>query len=69
MGSKSVTYRLCLSFFSFFKSQAEELGIVIFVLMLWAAAIALFINRWGKIREMEPYHPYIQGTATDLENN
>ena len=40
--------------------RAEELGIVLVVLSLWAAAIALFINRWGKIRLMEPYHPYIE---------
>jgi hypothetical protein len=40
--------------------RAEELGIVLVVLSLWAAAIALFINRWGKIRLMEPYHPYVE---------
>ena len=40
--------------------QAEEIGIVLVVLLLWAAAIALFINRWGKIRAMEPYNPYVE---------
>jgi hypothetical protein len=35
--------------------RPEELGIVLVVLMLWVAAITLFINRWGKIRLMEPY--------------
>lgn len=44
--------------------RAEELGIVLVVLSLWAAAIALFINRWGKIRLMEPYHPYIETQDT-----
>ena len=35
--------------------RPEELGIVLVVLLLWVAAITLFINRWGKIRLMEPY--------------
>ncbi len=35
--------------------RPEEIAIVVLVLILWAAAIALFINRWGKIRLMEPY--------------
>jgi len=39
--------------------RPEELAIVAVVLLLWAAAVALFINRWGKIRQMEPYHPYM----------
>jgi hypothetical protein len=30
--------------------RAEEALIVAFVLLLWVAAIALFFNRWGKIR-------------------
>lgn len=30
---------------------------MVFVLILWAAAIALFFNRWGKIRMLEPYQP------------
>ncbi|XP_012270332.1 uncharacterized protein LOC105694356 [Orussus abietinus] len=38
----------------------EELLIVLFVLVLWVAAIALFINRWGKIRMLEPYQPKFQ---------
>jgi len=26
-------------------------------MILWVAAIALFFNRWGKIRMLEPYQP------------
>ncbi|XP_012145348.2 uncharacterized protein LOC100877365 [Megachile rotundata] len=40
--------------------RAEEALIVILVLFLWAAAIALFFNRWGKIRMLEPYQPKFQ---------
>ncbi|CAK9820162.1 hypothetical protein ANTQUA_LOCUS10502 [Anthophora quadrimaculata] len=40
--------------------RAEEALIVILVLLLWAAAIALFFNRWGKIRMLEPYQPKFQ---------
>ncbi|XP_034949506.1 uncharacterized protein [Chelonus insularis] len=40
--------------------RAEEAFIVIFVLLLWVAAIALFFNRWGKIRMLEPYQPKFQ---------
>ena len=36
----------------------EELCLVLLVLLLWGAAIALFINRWGKIRMLEPCLPY-----------
>ncbi|XP_037089928.1 uncharacterized protein LOC119110271 isoform X1 [Pollicipes pollicipes] len=36
---------------------AEEAGLVLLVLLLWLVAIALFINRWGKIRMLEPYLP------------
>ncbi|KAK7871484.1 hypothetical protein R5R35_010205 [Gryllus longicercus] len=35
----------------------EEALIVALVLVLWVAAIALFFNRWGKIRMLEPYQP------------
>ncbi|RZF36119.1 hypothetical protein LSTR_LSTR007193 [Laodelphax striatellus] len=37
--------------------RTEEALIVIMVLVLWVAAIALFFNRWGKIRMLEPYQP------------
>lgn len=37
--------------------RTEEVLIVVFVLILWACAIALFFNRWGKIRMLEPYQP------------
>ncbi|XP_029178485.1 uncharacterized protein LOC114946211 isoform X2 [Nylanderia fulva] len=40
--------------------RAEEALIVILVLVLWVAAIALFFNRWGKIRMLEPYQPKFQ---------
>ncbi|XP_053610010.1 uncharacterized protein LOC128674990 isoform X5 [Plodia interpunctella] len=40
--------------------RAEEALIVAFVLLLWIAAIALFFNRWGKIRMLEPYQPKFQ---------
>lgn len=34
-----------------------EIGIVLIVLVVWIAAIALFFNRWGKIRMLLPYQP------------
>ncbi|XP_076282872.1 uncharacterized protein LOC143210125 isoform X8 [Lasioglossum baleicum] len=37
--------------------RAVEVGIVVLVLVFWAAAIALFFNRWGKIRMLLPYQP------------
>ncbi|XP_066583151.1 uncharacterized protein [Prorops nasuta] len=40
--------------------RSEEVLIVVFVLVLWVAAIALFFNRWGKIRMLEPYQPKFQ---------
>ncbi|KAK2586488.1 hypothetical protein KPH14_011387 [Odynerus spinipes] len=40
--------------------RAEEALIVVLVLVLWVAAIALFFNRWGKIRMLEPYQPKFQ---------
>ena len=40
--------------------RAEEALIVILVLLLWVAAIALFFNRWRKIRMLEPYQPKFQ---------
>ena len=36
----------------------EEVCLVLLVLLLWVAAIVLFINRWGKIRMLEPCLPY-----------
>ncbi|TRY70934.1 hypothetical protein TCAL_08261 [Tigriopus californicus] len=49
--------------------RTEELAIVMVVLLLWVAAIALFINRWGKIRLMEPYNPYFEPVSTLDVNN
>ncbi|XP_037932200.1 uncharacterized protein LOC119666995 [Teleopsis dalmanni] len=40
--------------------RTEEVLIVGLVLMLWAGAIVLFFNRWGKIRMLEPYQPKFQ---------
>ncbi|CAO1313906.1 unnamed protein product [Diamesa hyperborea] len=37
--------------------RGVEVGIVLVVLMVWAGAIALFFNRWGKIRMLLPYQP------------
>ncbi|XP_074106279.1 uncharacterized protein LOC141532021 isoform X3 [Cotesia typhae] len=37
--------------------RAVEIGIVMMVLLVWAGAIALFFNRWGKIRMLLPYQP------------
>lgn len=34
-----------------------EIGIVVLVLLVWVGAIALFFNRWGKIRMLLPYQP------------
>lgn len=40
--------------------RTEEVCIVMAVLLLWIGAIALFFNRWGKIRMLEPYQPKFQ---------
>lgn len=40
--------------------RVEEVLIVGLVLVLWVCAIALFFNRWGKIRMLEPYQPKFQ---------
>lgn len=37
--------------------KTEEVCIVLLLLFLWVGAIALFFNRWGKIRMLEPYQP------------
>ncbi|XP_053639636.2 uncharacterized protein [Cherax quadricarinatus] len=37
--------------------RVEEICLVLVVLMIWAGAITLFINRWGKLRMLEPYQP------------
>ncbi|XP_021917028.1 uncharacterized protein LOC110828533 isoform X3 [Zootermopsis nevadensis] len=37
--------------------RGVEVGIVLLVLVVWIAAIALFFNRWGKIRMLLPYQP------------
>lgn len=54
-------FKYCLCVFEFAGGpivvRTEEVLIVVFVLILWAAAIALFFNRWGKIRMLEPYQP------------
>lgn len=40
--------------------RTEEVLIVLAILLLWIGAIALFFNRWGKIRMLEPYQPKFQ---------
>ncbi|XP_018321139.1 uncharacterized protein LOC108734196 isoform X2 [Agrilus planipennis] len=40
-----------------FTVRGVEIGIVLLVLVVWVAAIALFFNRWGKIRMLLPYQP------------
>lgn len=40
--------------------HTEEVLIILFVLILWVCAIALFFHRWGKIRMLEPYQPKFQ---------
>ncbi|XP_030767724.1 uncharacterized protein LOC115891421 isoform X1 [Sitophilus oryzae] len=37
--------------------RVEEVLLVVLVLLIWIGAIALFFNRWGKIRMLEPYQP------------
>ncbi|KAG7308845.1 hypothetical protein JYU34_006101 [Plutella xylostella] len=37
--------------------RGVEIGIVVMVLLVWIGAIALFFNRWGKIRMLLPYQP------------
>ncbi|KAL1497834.1 hypothetical protein ABEB36_008723 [Hypothenemus hampei] len=37
--------------------RGVEIGIVLIVLVVWVGAIALFFNRWGKIRMLLPYQP------------
>ncbi|XP_069192377.1 uncharacterized protein [Procambarus clarkii] len=37
--------------------RAEEVTLVVLVLVLWGVAILLFFHRWGKIRMLEPYQP------------
>lgn len=56
--------RLIFSLLFFFYSHSiaiqvrgVEVGIVVVVLLVWAGAIALFFNRWGKIRMLLPYQP------------
>jgi len=39
------------------KIRGVEIGIVVLVLFVWAGAIGLFFNRWGKIRMLLPYQP------------
>lgn len=45
---------------------------MIFVLILWMAAIGLFFHRWGKIRNCEPYTPKFEadhrGSCHDQTN-
>ncbi|XP_051156906.1 uncharacterized protein LOC127278959 isoform X7 [Leptopilina boulardi] len=42
---------------TYIQIRGVEVGIVVLVLIVWAGAIALFFNRWGKIRMLLPYQP------------
>ncbi|XP_073971475.1 uncharacterized protein isoform X3 [Rhodnius prolixus] len=42
--------------------RGVEVGIVCLVLLVWVGAIALFFNRWGKIRMLLPYQPDYKDT-------
>ncbi|XP_034942068.1 uncharacterized protein [Chelonus insularis] len=42
---------------AYIQVRGVEVGIVVMVLIVWAGAIALFFNRWGKIRMLLPYQP------------
>lgn len=46
-----------ISLFFHLQIRGVEIGIVVLVLMVWAGAIGLFFNRWGKIRMLLPYQP------------
>lgn len=41
----------------FSRVQADEVFIVILVLIVWAGAVYVFFNQWGKIRGIIPYQP------------
>jgi hypothetical protein len=41
---------------------------VIFVLLLWVGAIALFYHQWGKINGLEPYQPDFVHANLTLHN-
>ncbi|CAM1323590.1 Uncharacterised protein at_DN0204 [Pycnogonum litorale] len=41
----------------------EEIVIVSLVLFLWVSVIIIFINRWGRIRMLEPYLPDYKSPA------
>lgn len=40
-----------------YKIRGEEVTIVVLVLICWMATVVIFINKWGKIRMLEPYQP------------
>lgn len=42
-----------------------DLTLIIFVLLLWATTILMCINKWGKIRMLEPYQPSFQASDDD----
>ncbi|KAL7293533.1 hypothetical protein TKK_0012976 [Trichogramma kaykai] len=42
---------------TYIQIRAVEVGLVLLALVVWAGAIALFFNRWGKIRMLLPYQP------------
>ncbi|CAM1311896.1 Uncharacterised protein g5830 [Pycnogonum litorale] len=49
---------------TFMTVRNEEIFIVTGVLIFWFIVIALFINKWGKIRMLEPYQPDYKPTIS-----
>jgi len=50
--------------------RPSEVGIVGMVLVLWAFAVYIFINQWGKLRSLIPYQPqYKRPEQNDEEAN
>lgn len=48
--------------------SAKEVIIIVLVLVFWLCAILLFINRWGKIRMLEPYMPDFKSSTCEEGN-
>lgn len=55
--SNSHTYIYLYTSLVSLQIRGVEVGIVVLVLIVWVGAIALFFNRWGKIRMLLPYQP------------
>lgn len=70
MAINAIIYKKKFSFyFSETKSlviRPEEVSIILLILVLWVVAIMLFFNRWGKIRQLEPYQPQFEKQKPNL---